>query len=83
MGRAQVNRVLDAADPAQAAAFAAEVCDALGRCDALVVAPGPIREIPFDELSRDEWTRSSPGRSRRGCSARRHSGGLSSAAVAA
>ncbi len=55
MGREQFNRVLDAADPAEAAAFAAEVCDRLGRCDAIVLAPGPIPEIPFDELSRDEW----------------------------
>ena len=55
MGREQFNRVIDAADPADAAAFAAEVCDRLGCCDALVVSPGAIREIPFDELSRDEW----------------------------
>ncbi len=55
MGREQFNRVLDAADPAEAAAFAAEVCDRLGRCDVIVLAPGPIPEIPFDELSRDEW----------------------------
>jgi 3-oxoacyl-[acyl-carrier protein] reductase len=55
MGREQFNRVLDAAEPAEAAAFAAEVCDRLGRCDAMVLAPGPIPEIPFDELSRDEW----------------------------
>jgi NAD(P)-dependent dehydrogenase (short-subunit alcohol dehydrogenase family) len=55
MGREQFNRVLDAADPAAAAAFAAEVCDRLGRCDGLVLAPGPLPEIPFDELSRDEW----------------------------
>lgn len=55
IGREQFNRVLDAADPAEAAAFAAEVCDRLGRCDALLLAPGPIPEIAFDELSRDEW----------------------------
>lgn len=55
LGREQFNRVLDAADAADAAAFAAEVCDRLGRCDAMVLAPGPIPEIPFDELSRDEW----------------------------
>ena len=41
IGREQFNSVLDASDPAAAAAFAAEVCDRLGRCDAVVIAPGP------------------------------------------
>lgn len=55
IGREQFNSVLDAADPAAAAAFAAEVCDRLGRCDALVVATGPVPSVEFDELSKDEW----------------------------
>ena len=55
IGREQFNSVLDASDPAAAAAFAAEVCDRLGRCDAVVIAPGPATRIQVDELSRDEW----------------------------
>jgi NAD(P)-dependent dehydrogenase (short-subunit alcohol dehydrogenase family) len=31
------------------------VVDTLGRCDAVVIAPGAAPVIPFDELSRDEW----------------------------
>ena len=55
IGREQFNTVLDAADPAAASSFAAEVCDRLGRCDAVVIAPGAAEPVPFDELSRDEW----------------------------
>lgn len=55
IGREQFNTVLDAADPAAMASFAAEVADRLGRCDALVVAAGGIPSVDFDELSRDEW----------------------------
>lgn len=55
MGREQFNRVVDMADPAAAAAFAAEVCDTLGSCDGVVFAPGPAPVVEFDELSRDEW----------------------------
>jgi NADP-dependent 3-hydroxy acid dehydrogenase YdfG len=55
IGREQFNSVIDAADPAAAAAFAAEVSDRLGRCAAVVIAPGPVPQIDFDELSRDEW----------------------------
>lgn len=55
IGREQFNRVMDAADPAEAASFAAEVVDTLGRCDAVVIAPGLPAAIEFDELSRDEW----------------------------
>ena len=55
IGREQFNTILDATDPAAAAAFAAEVVDRLGRCDALVVAPGATPMVEFDELSRDEW----------------------------
>ncbi len=55
IGREQFNSVLDAADPAAAAAFAAEVADRLGRCDALVVLPAAQVRIDFDEISRDEW----------------------------
>ena len=55
IGREQFNRVIDAADPVSVAAFAAEVCDRLGRCDGLVFSPGETPAIPFDELSRDEW----------------------------
>lgn len=55
IGREQFNSVLDAADPAASAAFAAEVVDRLGRCDAVVIAPGPTPRVEFDELSKDEW----------------------------
>lgn len=55
IGREQFNSVIDASDPADAAAFAGEVCDRLGRCDAVVVAPGAIPFVAFDELSSDEW----------------------------
>ena len=55
IGRKQFNSVLDAADPAAVAAFAAECIDRLGRCDVLVVAPGLPDGVEFDQLSRDEW----------------------------
>ena len=55
LGREQLNSSFEAADPAAAAAFAAEVCDRLGSCAALVIAPGPPPVVAFDELSRDEW----------------------------
>jgi NAD(P)-dependent dehydrogenase (short-subunit alcohol dehydrogenase family) len=50
-----MNTVLRASDPAAAAAFAAEVVDRLGRCDAVAIAPGPVPTVDFDELSADEW----------------------------
>lgn len=55
IGREQMNSVIDAADPEQAAAFAAEVADRLRRCDAVIVAAGPVPRVPVDQLSRDEW----------------------------
>lgn len=55
LGREQFNRVIDAANPVDAASFSEEVCDRLGRCDAVVIAPGPTPDVDFDELSRDEW----------------------------
>ena len=55
IGREQFNTVLDAADAAATAAFAAEVVDRLGQCDAVVVAPGGVVPVAFDELSADEW----------------------------
>jgi NAD(P)-dependent dehydrogenase (short-subunit alcohol dehydrogenase family) len=55
IGRGQLNRLLAAAEPTDAASFAAEVVDTLGHCDVVVIAPGPAPVIPFDELSRDEW----------------------------
>ena len=55
IGREQFSRVLTAAEPTEAASFAAEVVDTLGRCDAVVIAPGAAPVIPFDEFSRDEW----------------------------
>lgn len=55
IGREQFNTVTGAADPADAASFAEEVCDRLRRCDAVVIAPGPAPHVDFDELSRDEW----------------------------
>lgn len=55
IGREQFNTVTSASDPVDAASFAEEVCDRLGRCDALVIAPGSVALVDFDELSRDEW----------------------------
>ncbi len=55
IGREQINSVLDSADPTAAAAFAAQVCDRLGSCSAVVIAPGAPPVVAFDELSRDEW----------------------------
>ncbi len=55
LGREQFNVVLDAADPADAASFAQQVCDRLQRCDAVIIAAGPTPGVDFDELSRDEW----------------------------
>jgi NAD(P)-dependent dehydrogenase (short-subunit alcohol dehydrogenase family) len=55
IGREQFNAVVDATDPAAAAAFAAEVLDRLGRCDAVIIASGLPQPVEFDELSRDEW----------------------------
>lgn len=55
IGREQMNSVIDAADPEQAAAFAAEVADRLRRCEAVIVAAGPVPRVPVDQLSRDEW----------------------------
>jgi NAD(P)-dependent dehydrogenase (short-subunit alcohol dehydrogenase family) len=31
------------------------VCDRLGRCEAVIISPGPTPFVDFDELSRDEW----------------------------
>lgn len=55
IGRDQFNSRMDAADPVAAQSFAEEVCDRLGRCDAVVIAPGATSFVEFDELSRDEW----------------------------
>lgn len=55
IGREQFNTVIDAADPTDAAVFAGETCDRLGRCDAVVIAPGAATRIDWDQLSRDEW----------------------------
>ena len=53
IGREQFNSVLDSADPGASAAFAAEVADRLGRCDAVIVAPA-IPDVPSMTF-RDEW----------------------------
>lgn len=55
IGREQFNTPTDAANPVDAASFSEEVCDRLGRCDAVVIAPGATPSVDFDELSRDEW----------------------------
>jgi NAD(P)-dependent dehydrogenase (short-subunit alcohol dehydrogenase family) len=55
IGRRQFARVMDATDPAAVAAFADEVCDRLGRCDALIAAHDAPSNAPIDELSPDEW----------------------------
>jgi NAD(P)-dependent dehydrogenase (short-subunit alcohol dehydrogenase family) len=55
IGREQFNAVCDSADAVEAMALAEQVCDRLERCDALVVAAGPIPLVSFDELSLDEW----------------------------
>jgi len=61
IGRDQFNTTFDATDAAAAASFAAEVVDRLGRCDCVVIAPGPTPLVDFDELSRDEWDAISAG----------------------
>lgn len=61
IGREQFNSVLDGADPAAAAAFAAEAVDRLARCDAVVVAAGLPPAVEFDQLSRDEWDEMAAG----------------------
>ncbi|GIW13655.1 MAG: hypothetical protein KatS3mg062_1094 [Tepidiforma sp.] len=55
LGEDHLHRVLDAADPAAASAFLAELEDRFGPLAAVVVDPGPLPDIPFDEFSPDEW----------------------------
>ena len=51
LGRDQIMTVIDAADPADVAAFADEVWDRFGRCDAVVINTGRMPAAPFEELS--------------------------------
>jgi gluconate 5-dehydrogenase len=55
IGRDQFVTLLDATDPAAVMAFAEEVADRFGRCDALVAAHHLPSNAPLDELSPDEW----------------------------
>lgn len=55
IGREQFNRVLDSADPASVAAFAAEVWDRFGGCDLLVAAHDHGSNVSLDELGPDEF----------------------------
>ena len=55
IGRKQFNRLLDSADPASVAAFAAEVWDRLGGCDLLVAAHDHASYVSLDELGPDEF----------------------------
>lgn len=55
IGREHFVREMDASDPTQVTAFAAETWDRLGRCDALVALHDFPSDAPLDELSPDEW----------------------------
>jgi 3-oxoacyl-[acyl-carrier protein] reductase len=55
LGADHLHRVLDAADPAAASAFLAELEDRFGPLAGCLVDPGPVPDILFDEFSPDEW----------------------------
>ncbi len=55
IGEKFLVRVMDAADPTAAPAFADECWDTFGRCDTLVVTSAPGSEAPIEALSSDEW----------------------------
>lgn len=58
IGRDHFVRPLDCAEPTAVMAFADEVWDRLGRCDALVALHELVTSAPLDELSPDEWAAS-------------------------
>lgn len=55
LGADHLHRVIDAAEPAAAEAFLAELEDRFGPLAACVLDPGPLPAIAFDEWSLDEW----------------------------
>lgn len=55
IGAEQLVRAIDATDPAAVAAFAAEVFDRFGRCDALIAAHDRVTDVDADELGPDEF----------------------------
>lgn len=55
IGREQSTTVLDSTDGVAVTAFADEVWDRFGRCDALIAAHDLPSNAPADELSQDEW----------------------------
>lgn len=55
IGREQLTAALDARDPAAVTAFAEQVWDRFGRCDALVAAHDAPSAIAADEVSVEEW----------------------------
>ncbi|MCE7928156.1 MAG: SDR family NAD(P)-dependent oxidoreductase [Chloroflexi bacterium CFX7] len=58
IGREHFVRVMDATEATEAASFADEAWDRLGRCDALVASHELFAAVELDELSPDEWERS-------------------------
>jgi NADP-dependent 3-hydroxy acid dehydrogenase YdfG len=55
LGADHLHRVIDAAEPAAAEAFLAELEDRFGPLAACLIDPGPLPAIAFDEWSLDEW----------------------------
>lgn len=55
LGKEHFVREMDARDPTQVTAFAAETWDRLGRCDVLVALHDFPSDAPVEELSPDEW----------------------------
>lgn len=55
IGREQFVRVMDAAGAVAVTAFADEVFDRMGRCDALICAHHQPSDVPVDELGPGEW----------------------------
>ena len=55
LGRGQFVSPVDAHDATEVMAFAEQVWDRYGRCDALIAAHFAEGSAPLDELSPDEW----------------------------
>jgi len=55
IGRDQMTRVLDAADPSAVNAFQLEVVDRLGRCDILICGHDAPSSVPVEQLAAEDW----------------------------
>lgn len=55
IGSEQLTAVLNAGDATAVMAFAEQVWDRFGHCDALVAAHDAPSTLPADEISQDEW----------------------------